>query len=550
MSIPHNDSPHRERGGSALIVVILLALFASAIAGTMIVMSNADHRIAANERDAERALFASKAGLNYAYYLFTEGLIQPTPQGTAFNSYDADVSAALEGAEFSGKIYDISAVMDRGQLYRIESTGVMNKATRTTELVFQIIPEAFKYGYTAFNQAVLHNHSGLAGPTFKIESTIFSNGTVDIPQDITLDGAVVAAGTVTMATGSVVKKDIFANALVNDGTVEGNVKTLTAVNSLPATAPTWDRIDALGNKYEWYNGASSPGTVSGSGTVLGTIDSYTVADGDNFVYSIFRKDGSLIADPDLNVIKFIPPPKIDYKAMKEEADLGDPTYFNTMSEAINYFITKKVTETIAGKTVTTVKIGTPSQPEWIYVRDNLTITLDPTQPDDPSTGVIQADGFHIEGGIYATGSMSFNGPAYDPAIHPPTPDWYQFKINALPYCYPALVAYPEPSTGTIDTWTPNDTPPMTTGNKIEIKSNFSPHEGFWYIHGLAFSGGEIHAHHTQSSDELIRFIGAEMAWKVHNCDYFWFTYDPAVRCTKFLVADEGTPDVVSYREVR
>jgi hypothetical protein len=46
------------------------------------------------------------------------------------------------------------------------------------------------------------------------------------------------------------------------------------------------------------------------------------------------------------------------------------------------------------------------------------------------------------------------------------------------------------------------------------------------------------------------FNGAELAWKIHNCDYFWFTYDPQVRCTRFLPTSNGTPEIVSYREVR
>ena len=50
--------------------------------------------------------------------------------------------------------------------------------------------------------------------------------------------------------------------------------------------------------------------------------------------------------------------------------------------------------------------------------------------------------------------------------------------------------------------------------------------------------------------ELIRFNGAELAYKVHNCDFFEFTYDPLVRCSGFLEADPGTPQVVSYREIR
>jgi hypothetical protein len=46
--------------------------------------------------------------------------------------------------------------------------------------------------------------------------------------------------------------------------------------------------------------------------------------------------------------------------------------------------------------------------------------------------------------------------------------------------------------------------------------------------------------------------GAQLAYLVHNCDYFRFTYDPAVGCTRFLEADQGrgAASVVSYRELR
>ena len=52
--------------------------------------------------------------------------------------------------------------------------------------------------------------------------------------------------------------------------------------------------------------------------------------------------------------------------------------------------------------------------------------------------------------------------------------------------------------------------------------------------------------------ELIRFNGAEMAYKVHSCDFMSFTYDPAVRCSMFVTPVEaaGDPQIVSYREIR
>jgi hypothetical protein len=87
-----------------------------------------------------------------------------------------------------------------------------------------------------------------------------------------------------------------------------------------------------------------------------------------------------------------------------------------------------------------------------------------------------------------------------------------------------------------------------TGSSSKI--SMSSGTGFFFWTGLTLSEGETHLHHTANANELIRFIGAELAYKIHNCDYMWFTYDPNVRCTKFLLSAAGTPEVVSYRELR
>jgi len=210
----------RERG-SALIVVVLVLLSVSTLATAMIVTSLANHQIAANERDSERALFASKSGLAYAYQLFADGTLTPTDAGTSFNSLATPVNAALKGADFTGEIYIESG---QGGLYRIESTGRYGNSARTTELVFQWVAEAFRFGYMAFNKAQLDNHSGLAGPSFRIESTVFSNGEVTVADDLTLDGAIVAVDSVTLKSGSIVVRDVFANSVDNDGTILGQVE--------------------------------------------------------------------------------------------------------------------------------------------------------------------------------------------------------------------------------------------------------------------------------------------------------------------------------------
>ena len=544
-----NDGPHgRRQEGSAFLIVVLLTLVVAALGTPMLVMSNTAHQISANERDAERALFAAKAGLNYAFYLYDQGTLLPTTAGASFDSYASAIATPLSGEAFSGKLYDLSSTMGRGQLYRITSNGTYGKSTRSVELLFETIPEAMKYGYMAFSAATLHNLSGLSGPTFKIESTIFSNGAVSVPSGLTIDGTIVALDAVSIASGSTIKGDIFANAVSNSGAVTGNVKTVTAVSPLAPTAITWDRMDSLGNKWAWFAGNSTPGLISGSGTVGGTKTSYAVVNGDEFKYSIFRRNGSLTASPDINVGEYISPPQLDYKAMKAEADLRDATYFSSMLNAMTYLKSKLVTETIAGKTVKTLKVGTTTDPEFLYVRGAFTLTLTGGGgSENLASGSIAADGFNLEGGIYATGDFSFNGPAFNAALHPAPPDYYQMRINALPYCFPAIMAYNEPATGTIATWTHLNTPIMGGGARFNMSGGG---EGFTYINGATLSQADTHLHHTSSPTELIRFVGAELAYKIHNCDYMWFTYDPDVRCTKFLVTDAGVPQIVSYREMR
>ena len=538
-----------DQRGSALIMVILLALVIAAIGGTMLIMSNSDHMIASNERDAERALFASRAGIGYAYHLFEDGLILPSVSGATFDSFDPSVGGPLDGAEFTGKVYYQSGK------YRIEATGTFNRASRTTELVFQIIPDAFKYGYLAFNEATLHNHSGLSGPTFRIESTVLSNGTVEIPENITIDGSIVASGLVTLDNGSTLTGDIFANAVSNSGTIEGRVALLTSVDDLPASAGAWDRVDADGNKYAWYNGNSAPGAYGGTAPVGGQT-SYAVVDGDDFKFSIFRPNGIALSNPDVNVTKYVAPPLLDYQAMKAEADENDPTYFASTLAAVNYLITKKVNETINGVDVTSIRVGTTAAPEFLFIDGDFQLTLDPANPDSPGTSQIQADGLFIEGGLYITGSFDFDGPNFQTAspAYPTPPDYYMLSINALPYCFPALIAYEHPSSGTVSTWTASQTPSMGTGSDIDMKGedvgDGLPPEGPSFFNGVVFAQNDIHMHHTSTALELIRFNGAELAWQLHNCDFFQFTYDPNIRCTRFLITDMGSPEVVSFREVR
>jgi hypothetical protein len=547
-----NDGPEgRRQEGSAFLIVVLLTLVVAALGTPMLVMSNTAHQIAANERDAERALFAAKAGVNYGYYLYSQGTVIPTTAGASFDSYASSIATPLAGESFTGKLYDLSASVGQGQLYKIVATGTYGKSNRQVEVIYQISPDAMKFGYLAFNQATLHHHTAASSASFNIQSTIFSDGTVDLQDTLHMTGAIVALDSVTLATGVVITGDVFANSLANTGTVTGNTKMIDAVALLPGTATTFDRTDAAGNKYAWFLGNSTAGAVTGTGTVQGTKTSYNVVNGDTFKTSIFRRDGSLNASPDLNVGLYISPPQIDYPAMKAEADLHDATYFTSMTAAMTYLSNHIVSETVDGLTVKTIKIGTTAAPEFLYVKGNFALTLTGgSGATNVGSGSIAADGFNLEGGMYVAGDFSFNGPTFNPALHPYPPDWYQFRINALPYCYPAIIAYPEPTSGTIATWTYANTPAMV-GNVDKITmSSGSGGDGYVYMSGLTYSESETHLHHTQNANELIRFIGAELAYKIHNCDYFWFTYDPNVRCTRFLASGNGTAGVVSYREIR
>ena len=53
-----------------------------------------------------------------------------------------------------------------------------------------------------------------------------------------------------------------------------------------------------------------------------------------------------------------------------------------------------------------------------------------------------------------------------------------------------------------------------------------------------------------SDKELIRINGAKIGWKLIDCDYFQFSYDPAVTRTRFLGGLRGTARTVAYRELR
>jgi hypothetical protein len=398
----------------------------------------------------------------------------------------------------------------------------------------------------AFDAVTIHHHAKGTTP-FDVQSTIFSDNTVSIDDNMNINGSIVASGAVTLGSGDTVQGDVFGYTVGNSGTINGKVGFVCSVNK---TSGAPSVTDNQGIKYLWYSGRSNPGTKAG-GTVLGGTTRYVVKNGDVFNSDIFAPDGTLIINPPLNVINFIAPPKIDYYAMKVEADKNDPTFFVTPTDAATYLGTKKVTEVVGGKTLVTIKVGTTTLPEYIYVRGSLAITLNPAAKADTygSSAVLKANGLHIEGGIYVSGGFDFNGPGFtNPNTNPV--GYNELEINGLPYCFPALIDYPEPGTGTITGWVPSDTPAIGKGGGFTMSSKNGDYEGTDLLNGLVYSAGEIHIHHTQSDKELVTFRGAQLAYKIHNCDYFNFVYDPAVGCTKFLGLGGGTAKILSFRELR
>lgn len=531
--------------GAALVIALLVALIVAGIGTAMIALSNSEQWATAGERNMQKALFASKSGLNYGYYLFRENLLEPTAAGASFDSTADLVGSGLAGASFSGTLSDLSGSLSQGQIYRIQSTGGSHTVSKTSELLLQFVPEVFQYGFVGFNDVGFYNRANMA--TYTIPGTVFSNHQTIIAKNMTLDGTIVSGGDVTTENGSVVKGSIYANSLTNRSTVTGRARMLSAVIRLAATALSWDRRDDFRNKYSWHN--QLPGSVDNYGTISSGVDSYMISDGAEFVANVFAADGQLSPYAVPNVIKVLRPPLLDYAAMKAEADRFDPTYFTTMAGAMSYLASKRVTENIAGKTVTTIKVGSAANPEFLYVVGGLNLRLDPgAVADDYTNGILRAHGLHLEGGIYTSGDFQFHGPAYNTITYPS--GYLQLKINALDYCYPAIVVYQQPTVGTIANWRPSDTPAMNgLGSRIVLESTSSPNEGFVSINGLTYSQQETHLHHTKTTVEEIRFNGAELGWTLQNCDSLSFTYDPGVRCTRFLVSREGSPAVISYREL-
>jgi hypothetical protein len=202
----------------------------------------------------------------------------------------------------------------------------------------------------AFSQATLHNHSGLSGPSFKIESTIFSNGPVDFPAGLTIDGSIVSLDEVKTGS-STIRGDVFANSVDERRHDHGERQEGRGGHAALVVGDRSTIASTLrGNKYAWFGGHSTAGAYGGGGTLGGTNTSYNIANGDHLrVHDLPGATDRSSTIPTSTWGSTIAPPQLDYKAMKAEADLNDPTYFTTISAAQNYIRNKIVTETINGK---------------------------------------------------------------------------------------------------------------------------------------------------------------------------------------------------------
>jgi len=191
------DGRSAERG-SALIVAMFVALVVTGLCTTMLLTSNANHLISANERDHDRALFASKAGLNYGYHMLATQQLDPSAEGAAFDSFEQEISGPLEGGSFVGQIFD-----DGNGLLRLVSTGIYRRASRTTELVLKTNSSSLQHGFVGFDTVELHIHSPFAHDGFQIDATIFSNNGVEVHAGIHLKGSVVTSGTLQIYDGDI-----------------------------------------------------------------------------------------------------------------------------------------------------------------------------------------------------------------------------------------------------------------------------------------------------------------------------------------------------------
>ena len=147
--------------------------------------------------------------------------------------------------------------------------------------------------------------------------------------------------------------------------------------------------------------------------------------------------------------------------------------------------------------------GVATGVQFLRVREVLFGRTQRLLGDDPGSSKLDADGIFIEGGLYVTGDFDFDGPDMVNAVpaYPLPPDYYMLSINALDYCYPALLVYEEPSSGVITDWGPDDTPPVGSGPNLSMSA--SGDEGPVYWNGVVYNQGGIHLHHTCSTGKLL-----------------------------------------------
>ncbi|MEM7245316.1 MAG: PilX N-terminal domain-containing pilus assembly protein [Acidobacteriota bacterium] len=365
----------REEQGSALVLVLLFSLVVTAIGMTLLVESNTEHRISANERDSERARFAAHAGFAWAYERATNELLDATVGGTDFTSAEGgpdDVAAdmthvleALGDSSFEGTLFDTSDVVEGLTSFRIEVLGRHGRAQRRLTMDYQILPEQIPYGVTGFGGFSFFSRALSGGASInsggyqpRVDSSVYGSQGIRADVGWNISGHLVGGrnatlgahfagpapmGTSPMSVGSSLSygadrpSQVYVSSLnaaspAHDVTIWGDVRfrrTVEADDS--AGTPITNPEDGI--TYYTRDLASGPPTDSGIPSIYvveGEQDDVVIPEDADappvpaFVTDLFGRDGRPLVDPSLNVIVIPEPPLLQYAGMFELARGWEP----------------------------------------------------------------------------------------------------------------------------------------------------------------------------------------------------------------------------------